>query len=69
MSTRTQAIEDAAYARAVEAVREAGTASVQILQAKTRATFNGAQAFLQRMQAEGIIGPRREDGTYPLTQQ
>lgn len=66
MSTRSQGIADAAYLRAVEAVREAGSASVTVIQAKTRATWNGAQEFLTRMEQEGIVGPVGDDGARPL---
>lgn len=66
MSTRFQAIADAAYMRAVEAVREAGIGSVAVIQEKTRATWNGAHEFLARMQQEGVVGAAGDDGTHPL---
>ena len=66
VSARLRGIEDAAYAKAVQACRDAGAASVSIIQATTRATYNGALAFLARMEQEGVIGARQEDGTHAL---
>ena len=55
MSTRLQAIEDQLYAKAVEAVREAGRVSAGVVQRKTRITYAGALVFLERMEQEGIV--------------
>ena len=63
MSTRLREIEDAAYARAVAAVRKHGRASVVIIQAETTASYNGALEFIERMVKEGILGELTEDGT------
>lgn len=55
MSTRLQEIQDQLYAKAVEAVREAGYGSVAMVQRKTRITYAGALVFLERMEQEGIV--------------
>ena len=68
MNARVQAIEEAAYERALKACREAGKASVSIIQKATRSTYNGALAHLQRMQQQDVIGPPNDQGVHPLLQ-
>lgn len=55
MSTRLQEIQDQLYARAVQAVREAGIVTASAVQSKTRITYAGALVFLERMEQEGIV--------------
>ena len=62
MSTRTQQIEDAVYARAVEAVRKEGRCSIAVIQVGARVSYDGALAFIDRMVKEGVVGPLNEDG-------
>ncbi len=57
----------ASYARAVQACREAGKASVPVICSVNRCSHNGALEYLARMQAEGVIGAPNPDGEHELT--
>jgi DNA segregation ATPase FtsK/SpoIIIE-like protein len=65
MSTAEQA-EAAQRARAAAAVRKAGEASIAVLREAMPIGHNSAIALLEHLEAEGTIGPRREDGTHEV---
>jgi hypothetical protein len=62
-SAKLTAAEGDVYKQAVALVREAGKASTSMLQRKLRLRFDAVTEMLDRMEAEGIIGPA--DGSKP----
>lgn len=55
--------EDVLYERAVEAVRKAGRGSTSVLQRELRIGYGDAAKLIDRMEAEGVVGPA--DGANP----
>jgi S-DNA-T family DNA segregation ATPase FtsK/SpoIIIE len=49
--------EDDLYPRAVETVREAGSASVSLLQRRLRIGYSRAARLIDLMEERGIVGP------------
>jgi S-DNA-T family DNA segregation ATPase FtsK/SpoIIIE len=49
--------EDDLYPRAVEVVREAGSASVSLLQRRLRIGYSRAARLIDLMEERGIVGP------------
>jgi len=60
--TNAKPERDALYKEAVDAVREAGRASVSLLQRRLRVGYSRAARLIELMEAEGIVGAAGRDG-------
>lgn len=58
-----EAMDDEKYREAVEFVMERGEASISMIQRRFRIGYNRAARIVERMEAEGIVGP--SDGVKP----
>ena len=61
-------VADQMYARAVAAVKNAGSTTVAELQGSCRLSYSGAVEFLARMESEAIVGAPDEQGRRALAQ-
>ena len=57
--------EDELYPQAIELVRRLNKASVSLLQRRLRIGYVKASRLIDRMEAEGIIGPAKENSSKP----
>lgn len=58
-----EAMDDEKYQEAVEFIMERGEASISMIQRRFRIGYNRAARIVERMEAEGIVGP--SDGVKP----
>ena len=65
-SSSVRPLVDDAYERACALVREAGYASVNLLQRRQEVSYNKAVRLVSRMEKAGLIGPAANDGKRPI---
>jgi hypothetical protein len=64
-AAKAQRAAEGTYQRVLAAVRAAGGASMNLMR-QQGCSHNGAMAFIERMQQEGVIGEADESGQHPL---